>query len=373
MGTPRHVLHVFSTFAPAGPELRAVALMAGLGDGFRHTIVAMDDCHDAERHIPGGVAFELRPGPGDVGSRAAIGWTRRTLRELRPDLVLTYNWGAFDAVIGARLSRFRAHVHHEDGFNLDEAVKQVPRRLWARRLFLRCTPTVIVPSRNLERIAQDTWWLPETRLQFIANGVDLEAYAPRDAEAARVRLGLPSKTRVIGTVAGHRPVKRLDRLIEAFAKIDAVHDAHLVLVGDGPERESLVRLAKERHVTTRVHMLGMRDDLPKIYPAFDVFCLSSDSEQQPVSMLEAMGSGCAIVATDVGDVRATLPDGAAPYLVDPNHADASGELARAFSALLADPDARQAQVIANRARVEERYAFSSMLDRYRVLYDRALG
>jgi glycosyltransferase involved in cell wall biosynthesis len=117
----------------------------------------------------------------------------------------------------------------------------------------------------------------------------------------------------------------------------------------------------------------MRDDLDRLYRAFDVFCLSSDSEQQPVSLLEAMASGCATAATDVGDVRATLPEASGDLLVDPRGADPAAGLAAAIDGLLRDDARRTEEGRRARARVEAEYAFGTMLERYRTLYEEALG
>ena len=93
----RNLLHVFSTFAAAGPQVRTARLIAALGPSWRHSILAMDGCTDARSLLPAEVEIlEPLPRAGTLGTVRAL---RRLMRGLRPDLLLTYNWGAIEAVL----------------------------------------------------------------------------------------------------------------------------------------------------------------------------------------------------------------------------------------------------------------------------------
>ena len=140
MSARRSVLHVFSTFAAAGPQVRTVGLMAALGPDWNHRVVAADGRLDALDLVPEGI--QVTAGESLGGVRSA----RRLLRDLRPDLLCTYNWGSFDAVLAARSLGIRNHLHHEDGFNADEVPRRKRRRAWARRLALGKAHRVVVPS-----------------------------------------------------------------------------------------------------------------------------------------------------------------------------------------------------------------------------------
>lgn len=369
-----HALHIFSTFAPAGPELRAVELMAGLGDGYRHTIVAMDDCLDAAKRIGSGVQARTLAGPGVKKTNKVIRWTWELLDAEQPDLLLTYNWGAFDAVLAARMKRFPHHVHHEDGFNLDEADKQLARRRFLRRMCLPRVQHLIVPSSRLESLARSSWKVPEDKLSLIPNGVDVKRFCPQPVEVrheVRRELGIPLNAHVIGTVAGYRPVKRLDRLIRAAANLaPGDQETHLVLIGDGSERLALEALATE-HMPPggRVHFLGFRNDLPRLYAALDVFALTSASEQQPISLLEAMSSGLPAVCTDVGDIRATLGPLCHESVCDPDAHDLEAQLTAALQRLLGDPSLGKSLGAEARKRVKESYSSDAMIAAYRAVYE----
>lgn len=369
-----HALHIFSTFAPAGPELRAVELMAGLGDGYRHTIVAMDDCLDAAERIVPGVKARTLAGPGVKQASKVIRWTWQLLEAEQPDLLLTYNWGAFDAVLAARMKSFPHHVHHEDGFNLDEADGQLTRRRILRRMCLPRVQHLIVPSSRLHSLAQSSWKVPGNQLSLIPNGVDVKRFCPQPAEVrnqVRRELGIPLDAHVIGTVAGYRPVKRLDRLIRAAANLaPGNQETHLVLIGDGPKRGTLEALAREqRPPGGRVHFLGFRNDLPRLYAALDVFALTSASEQQPISLLEAMASGLPAVCTNVGDIHATLGALCNESVYDPDAHDLEAQLTAAFQRLLENPSLRKSLGAEARKRVKESYSSDAMIAAYRAVYE----
>ena len=178
------VLSVFPTFSVGGAQVRFATLANRLGPAFRHAVIAMDsDRTCAERLEPGlDVAWpEVPVRKGDT--LANLQAFRRALREIRPDVLVTYNWGTIEWAL-ANLLPLARHIHCEDGFGPEEQARQIPRRVWTRRLALR-RATVVLPSRTLERIATETWRLPRAGLRYVPNGIDLARFAPR-REAADV-------------------------------------------------------------------------------------------------------------------------------------------------------------------------------------------
>jgi L-malate glycosyltransferase len=369
----RRVLHVFWSFAPAGVELRTAALMEQLGPAWTHVVAAQNGRLDTLELLSGGVAARGLQALG-YGIRD---WRKLLIRE-RPDLLCTYGWGSFDAVIAARSLGLRPHLHHEDGFIAEEVRRQKLRRVWARRVLLPHVHRVIVPSRLLEGIARQRWRLSAERVIRVPNGVDLERFRP-DApggDAFRAALGVPADAFVIGAVGGLCRVKRFDRLIRACAALPArlaEPGVHLVIAGDGIEHELLACLARtHRPPGGAVHLLGHQTDLVPLYRALDVFTMSSDTEQLPISLIEAMACGAPAVATDVGDLRAVLPAEGHAGLVALDGADVEAELARRLAELLTDRERRRRLATLGRARVEDGYARPAMVAAYRQLYADAL-
>ncbi|MBL4771252.1 MAG: glycosyltransferase [Planctomycetes bacterium] len=379
MSQQKHFLHVFSTFTPAGPELRAAGLMVGLGDDCRHTVISCDgrtETADLIRDKVDLTLLPLTPKSGPLGHARAL---REILAEQKPDLLLSYNWGAMDAAFAARMAGFKHHLHHEDGFNADEAETLKGRRNWARRLTLKGSE-IVVPSRRLLKIAGETWHLPKVTL--IPNGVHVNRFTPDKDQRASIRsqYGIPENAFVIGTVAHLRPVKRLDRMIRACSLVpsEALGDRplYLLLVGDGDEKPRLEALAESHSPHGgKVVFTGHLSDPAPAYSAMDALALSSASEQQPVSVLEAMAASLPILSTDVGDVRYTVSEEAVSLLVDPSLPDGQIEqgLATSLAKVISDDNLRETLGDSSLRQVTEKYSFEAMFNAYRQVFERAMG
>jgi glycosyltransferase involved in cell wall biosynthesis len=371
---PIQVLHVFPTFAPGGAQVRATDLMQAFGPEWRHAVVALDGVVGAKERVAAPIELELIPPPPKAGSFATARWLRGLLARRRPHLVLSYNFGAIDALLAARALSGVRLVHHEDGFGSDEARKLKLRRTWLRRLAFPAAARVVVISRNLERIALETWRQPPARVAYIPNGIDVERFA-RGAGAGELRhqLGIPARAVVVGSVGHLRPEKNVARLLRAARwPLERGIDLHLLVLGDGPERAALEALAQEEQLAGRVHFVGHQPDPRAAYRAMDVLALPSDTEQQPLALLEAMAAGLPVAATDVGDVRAMLPTEQSVSIV-PLDGEADVRLGLALEALARDAALRARLGEANRARARERFRREAMVESYRELYLSILG
>lgn len=366
MKPPLHFLHVFPSFCAAGAQTRAVAIMNHLQDEARHSIVALDGNLEALSRIDQTVKREVIE-PPRRGSRSAPLFFARLIQKLKPDLLLTYNWGAIEAIAGAVLAGERRVVHAEDGFGPDEAVRLKSRRVWARRILLRRIFAVAVPSRTLERIALDQYRLPLDKVHFIPNGVDTVRFAPRSGAEARRSLGISEKSLVIGYAGRLSAEKNLDRLLGAAAGVEG---AVVLIVGDGPARGELEKKAEGLAPAVRVVFAGTVEDTAPFYNAMDIFALSSLTEQMPLSLLEAMASGLPVVVTAVGDVPLMLSAVQREFVLD--SADEAGYVA-ALKILAENEDLRARLGAENRRRAEAEYSLDRMLAAYRRLYRQAAG
>jgi glycosyltransferase involved in cell wall biosynthesis len=188
------------------------------------------------------------------------------------------------------------------------------------------------------------------------------------ADAVRDELGLTPSNSVVGTVCGLRPEKELDTALRALGRL-APHRPELrfVVVGDGPERGRLERLADELGVPAL--FLGQRanDEMPDLLAAMDVLVLSSRFEGMPLAVLEWMAAGKAIVASRVGGIPALLKDGDEAALVPPrDYVTFADVIAR----LLDDPAERQRLGDAARRRQREQFRFDQTITRIEELYEK---
>ena len=361
---PIHICHVFSSFDPGGPEVRAATLMNLLGPCFEHTIIATNGQYGAADRIDRGVAFRLVEPPPGKGSIFYGLKLLPLLRSLAPRLVTTYNWGAIDAVIASRLAHSWPVIHSEDGFGVDELDALKRRRVLTRRLLLNNAYATLVPSTTLRQIAIEQYRVPPERVVFIRNGVDLSRFRPGRAFEWRRSVGIPDTAVVIGTVGALRAEKNIGLLLDAFADA-APPEACLLIVGDGPCRHDLEAHAERRNITQRTFFVGSIRDTVEYYQAMDVFTLSSLTEQMPIALLEAMACGLPVVATAVGDVPTMLGAAQASALVSPANPAA---YSRALATMATDAPLRSRLGAHNRQRAETEYPLPRMVERYQSLY-----
>jgi L-malate glycosyltransferase len=372
VSAPR-ILHLHSTFDAGGKELRCVRLINAFGGDAEHAVVSDD--------------LERRSAAALIGRHAKVVWPKFPSLTGKPlpgrlkklaaamagyDLICTYNWGAMDAAMAhtlfADVYKLAPLVHHEDGFNEDEAAGLKRSRNLYRRLALGRTAALVVPSRTLERIALEIWDQPRSRVRLIANGIDTKAYARPPKRDALPRVVKQKGELWVGTLAGLRKVKNLTALVRACAGLP--DEWQLVIAGEGPERAAILAEAAARGIEHRVHLPGFVADPANAVGLFDVFALSSHSEQQPISVIEAMAAGLPVAAPRVGDIAAMVASANGPFLVAPGDEAA---LAEAIAKLACSPRERKRIGEANRAKARAEFDEAAMIERYRALYWGLMG
>jgi glycosyltransferase involved in cell wall biosynthesis len=368
---PVRILHAHSTFSLGGKEARAARLMNAFGGAAEHTILsAMPDQLGARAAVARDIRVEFPTDAPSLTGRPGLARLFRLARYMRRfDLVLTYNWGAFDAVMAKYLFRGPPLVHHEDGFNEDEARGLKGRRNLYRRLGLSAAHRLVVPSKRLETIARAIWAQPAEKVERIPNGIPLDRFSLAPEEDAIPGLVRAEGEVVIGTVAGLRAVKNLPRLVRAFAAM-RFRNARLVIVGEGPESERIMAEARARGVADRVLLPGFIADPARYVGHFNIFALSSDSEQFPISLVEAMAAGLPAAATAVGDIPSMVSEDNRPLIVE---VEDEAALALALDSLAERPDLRRSIGRANREKAQAEYDEHGMIERYARLYGEAIG
>ena len=364
------ILHLHSSFELGGKEARAVRLMNAFGKRARHVIVSgVEGAYGARAAIAKGIAYEIAQDPPPLTGKPSVARYEAIARYLRRfDLVLTYNWGAVDGVMAARVFPRGAPpiVHHEDGFNADEAERLNRMRNYYRRVALGAAHALVVPSERLEQVALTAWKQPRARIHRISNGIPTGLYAGRPDPRAIPGVAKGREV-VVGTLAGLRTVKDLPLMVRAVGGVP--QNVRLVIVGEGPERQAIENQAAAMFMHDRVHLPGFLAEPHRYIGLFDIFMLSSRSEQQPISVMEAMAAGLPVVAPRVGDIAAMVAPENLPYLADGR---SEVELRDRLAPLVADPDLRAAVGAANRARAAARFDEDGMIAAYSRLYEGAM-
>ena len=244
------------------------------------------------------------------------------------------------------------------------------RQEWLYRQSLRGTDyAVAVCEAARQRFAADGMH-PRRALLSVPNGIRLERFRPADDVARQslvAELGLPTGSRIIGTVGRLQPVKDHALLLRAFAKVRVqVPEAALVIVGDGPLRAALEAQAEQAGLSDAVRFMGDRHDVPRLLTGMEVFALTSTSEGYSVALLEACASSLPIVATDVGGNREIVRHGINGRLVPSGDTAA---IATALIALLRGGEQAAAMGRAGYAWAQAEASFRTMAERYHGLYD----
>lgn len=302
----------------------------------------------SKRDLRGGLAgvralWSLRPDVVHLQDRRA-GWLGRGVapalraRDRRIGVVYTLHGvadGLSDLVAGnARVAARR----RRDGWYYLTGERAITRWGGGR---------VVVPSAAVAAYAVDHVGLPVGVIDVVPNGVD-----PARFRAARATTGAPVAVWV-GVLA---PVKRVDVLLDAVADVPRLR---LVVVGDGPLRGEVERRCAEPDLAGRVELAGRVDDPSRLVAGADLYVLTSDAENCPLSLLEAMASGLPVVATAVGGVPEVVRDGIDGLLCPAGDVAA---LTSALGRLAADPYLRSLLGGAARDRVLDGYTLDRCLD-----------
>lgn len=212
------------------------------------------------------------------------------------------------------------------------------------------------------------------KMVLIANGFDLTRFVP-DAEAylsVRAELGLASDTPLVGVVARDDPQKNQLGFVQAAAALQAVvPQCHFVLAGQGIDEshKALGQAIAQAGLQQHFHLLGRREDVPRLMAALDVLASPSHGEAFPNVLGEAMACGVPCVVTDVGDSAEIVGDTGRVVTA----ADMS-EMARQLLAVLQMPtEQRHALGARARERVQERYELGDVTRRYEDFYNRLLS
>jgi glycosyltransferase involved in cell wall biosynthesis len=350
----RHLVHVFPSFDIGGAQVRFAALVKAFGDRYFHSVISLTNAFSAAALLEPGASVDLVPAPARGGhALQRLRAYRAELARLKPDLLLTYNWGSVEFAL-ANLGG-GPHMHMEDGFGPEETHRQIPRRVWTRRLAL-ARSTVVVPSETLLRLATERWRLSARRVRHIPNAV-----APKSRYATPLKdlgLDLPPGRARIAWAGALRPEKNPVRLLQAFAPLR--DQASLIVIGDGPQRAAVQAEAERLGLGASLRLTGGRKDSRDLIMQCDVLALSSDTEQMPLVVLEAMDAGLPVASVDVGDVRRMVAEENRPF-VTPVDAGALGE---ALARLVASPETRRRIGEANRRRAHSVYTVPRMAGAY---------
>ncbi|MEO6529196.1 MAG: glycosyltransferase [Gemmatimonadaceae bacterium] len=373
---PIRIIYCIDNMQLGGTELNAVRTVERLDrNRFAIEVVCMRATGPLmERYAAAGIAVHAFPMPSLWGTGAIRQGVRlmRLLRDRRIEVVHSHDaYTSVYATLWARMAGVRGVIASRRSWHSPHLRGQMLR---ANRLAYRFAHAVVGNSPSVARLVESEGGVPSARVVTIPNFLDPQAFDPiptAERERLLTELGVPTRSFVVGIVARLAAVKDHATLFHAVASLrESIPEMHVVVVGDGPERESLGALATSLGIADIMHFAGQRAQAPNLHGLFDMSVLCSTSEAFPNSILEAMAASRAVVATDVGGNPDAIRQGGTGLLVPPSD---PSRLAAAILRLYTEPALRAKLGAAARASAAAGYSADSVLPQLERLYQRMAG
>ena len=376
---PVKITFIITNLATGGAEIMLLKLLQQLNrDRFQPTVISLMGLGEVGPRIAAlGIpvhSMNMRLG---VPNPLKVLMLVRLLRCLKPDLVQTWMYHA-DLLGGlaARMARCRLIIWCLHQSNLSKAVNK-SSTLWvvaACAVISRWLPRHVLSCSKQAKIVHAAKGYQQEKIHFIPNGFELDRFQS-DVQArhsVRVELGLPVDTPLVGLMARYDPQKNHLGFMQAAALLHAqMPEVHFLLAGSGVDRqnESLQAAVVESGLLGHMHLLGRRDDVPRLMAALDVLASPSHGEAFPNVLGEAMACGVPCVVTNVGD--------SAEIVGDTGRVVPAGDmkgLARELREVLQLPPLERLALGSRaRARVAAEYEISHVAMLYQAFYERVLA
>jgi sugar transferase (PEP-CTERM/EpsH1 system associated) len=360
------ILHVLHSFNVGGLENGVINLINNSNEElFVHEICCLTKSGAAEGRVTTPIRIH------EMEKRNGNDWRMipklaKKIREVKPDILHSRNWGTVDGIVAGRLARVPSIIHGEHGWSMDDPEGLNLRRRLMRRVLSFAVSRYVAVSEDIRKWLIECVGVKDSKVVKILNGVNTEKFQPGVDQKTREQLGFPKDGITIGTVGRLDPIKDQRLLLEAFSVVSRTRkDLMLIIVGDGPERQNLESYRDSLHCRDRIRFLGERDDVERVLRVLDIFVLPSKNEGTSNTTLEAMATGLPVIATAVGGN---------PELVLQNRTGLlfpAGDLKCLIEALnfyLRDQGHRYDHGLNGRKEVEQRFSLGVMVSNYEELY-----
>ncbi len=345
---PANVLLMIHSLGHGGSERQLANTALGLDRSrFNPHVASVLEGFQAEELRRAGIPVFHVPlksfvSPGVLGVARRV---RSYIRENQIRLVHTFDYTL--SLLGVPVARTCAGVTvlSSQRFYMDLVPDKYKRPLL---LTHRMAHGVVANCEEMKRHLADSYAYPAERIQVCYNGID----TTRFFDSGRKRFaGMEDASLVIGTVCVLRPEKNVGQLLEAFARVRSVRPGmKLVIVGSGPERESLAARSATLNIAHQCTFLPSTPDVPAAMRGIDIFVHPSLSEGLPNGVMEAMACGCAVVASRVGGCAELIDEGRTGFLFEAG--DVEG-LTRKLTAAIVDDEARVSMAYSGAQKMKE--------------------
>ena len=367
------VLHTVDWFGYGGMEHGVLKLMNGLDRlQFETYLVAM-------RGADPGVQVQLSKDVNffalqkkDGRDFSIVSRLAEYIKENQISVVHSHNWGSWlYSYAAAKLARCPVYIHGEHGRDTENVDDGFAKRIFKILLALQSKRFTTV-SADIAKLLQDQWLVSRKKINVIENGIDLDQYCPVDKIEAKEKVGLEGENLIGAVIGSLRPVKDLPTLFKALAIVKReLQNWSLAIVG-GKEDDSgddyvrfLKSMIKDLALVDHIRFLGPQKEVHRYMQAMDIYVNSSVYEGMSNTILEAMGCGAAVVATNVGGTPRIVQNERTGLLV-PHKSPA--EMAAALIKLIREADYRRQLAAHARYFVEENHSQQRFIDEHETLY-----
>jgi sugar transferase (PEP-CTERM/EpsH1 system associated) len=345
-------------------------------DLYRHAIICVTHATKFRHRIAASnvTIIELNKRPG---KDLAVYWRFfRAIRSLKPDVIHTRNVNTMEFQPIAALAGIHSRIHGEHGWDVHDLDGTSRKYRVLRKVLRLFVDQFIVVSQELHDYLTESVRIPPEKIALIYNGVDLNKFSPLEptvGESGQAD-GADGGSIVIGTIGRMKEVKNQRLLLQAFASLanqgrSRASDIRLIMVGDGPLRDELLRDVSKAKLDELCSLPGASDNVAKQLRDMSIFVLPSRNEGISNTILEAMATGLPVVATRVGGSPEIVLDGITGVLI--NDDDVSG-MVSALSMYIEDREMRRRHGMAARERVQANFSLGAMVARYLDVYRQSL-
>ncbi|MFZ6843195.1 TIGR03088 family PEP-CTERM/XrtA system glycosyltransferase [Undibacterium sp. RuTC16W] len=336
---------------------------------YRHAVICLTN-HSVfsekitRKNVP---IFDLnKPAGLGLGTHITL-W--KLLRKLRPAILHTYNLSANEYAFTASLAGVPVRIHAEHGRDINDPFGLNRKHNLLRRWMTPFIDQYVAVSQDLYHWLQQSIHVPDKKNLLIHNGVDTQRFSPDNDITATTPW--PADCFVIGTVGRAQDIKNQSGLIRAFILLrhalpEYQDKLRLSIIGDGPLLPDLRQQVADAGISEVVWLPGARSDIASIMRGFSLFSLPSLAEGTPVTLLEAMSSGLAVVASRVGGIPEVIQDGIHGAMVT---AGDDAAFSKAFASYCQQPALLKQHGAAASQYVRQKFSVTAMVNSYANLYD----
>ena len=304
------IIQIMPDFGLAGAETMVENLACGLvAKGHDVLIISLYDLHTAitERLENKGIKIEYL-GKKRGLDPSVILKMRKIIKKYKPDVIHTHRYVlpyVFLASMGLKVKLVHTvhNVAQKEQTKVGKTINKV--------LFRHFNVVPVALSEEVQKTIQEVYGLPISRIPVVFNGIDLSRCIVKEDYARK-------ETFTVLHIGRFMNVKNHELLLRSFARFRGYHsDAMIQLLGDGELKENMMLLAGKLNIEDAVEFVGLQSNVyPWLHNA-DVFILPSKFEGMPMTLIEAMGTGLPIIASDVGGIPDMLADKKEALLIKP--------------------------------------------------------